>query len=154
MKKTICNAYKSLSGQKWDAPFILSLLVFETVLSLAIIRFVPYTEIDWVAYNEEVDGYTSGERDYMKIRGQTGPLVYPAGFLYLYSVLQYLTGGDGSDVRKGQYLFAILYVVNSAIVLVLYTMIARRLNDGDDSGRKKKTDDEPANDMSMAHSIW
>lgn len=37
------------------------------------------TEIDWVAYMEEVEGVVNGTWDYIKLRGGTGPLVYPAG---------------------------------------------------------------------------
>jgi alpha-1,3-mannosyltransferase len=35
-----------------------------------------------------------GERDYAKLRGDTGPLVYPAGFVYLFAALKRLTGGS------------------------------------------------------------
>ena len=46
------------------------------------------TEIDWVAYMQEVEGVVNGTYDYTKLQGDTGPLVYPAGryllFLYLY----------------------------------------------------------------------
>ena len=49
------------------------------------------TEIDWVAYMQEVSGVLDGERDYSKLRGDTGPLVYPAGFVYLFAVLKYIT---------------------------------------------------------------
>lgn len=28
------------------------------------------------------------------MKGDTGPLVYPAGFLYIYSGIQYVTGGQ------------------------------------------------------------
>lgn len=44
------------------------------------------TEIDWVAYMQEVKGFLDGERNYLNLRGDTGPLVYPAGFVYAYSV--------------------------------------------------------------------
>jgi hypothetical protein len=37
------------------------------------------TEIDWIAYMQEVGGFMGGELDYTKLRGDTGPLVYPAG---------------------------------------------------------------------------
>lgn len=37
--------------------------------------------------------FLNGERDYGNIEGDTGPLVYPAGFLYVYSAIQYITGG-------------------------------------------------------------
>jgi alpha-1,3-mannosyltransferase len=41
-----------------------------------------------------VDAFLEGERDYTKIEGDTGPLVYPAGFLYFYSAIKFLTGGQ------------------------------------------------------------
>lgn len=68
---------------------------------------------------EEVDGYESGERDYTKIEGNTGPLVYPAGFLYIFSGLKRLTD-EGSNIFKAQVIFAGIYIVNLAVVLVLY----------------------------------
>lgn len=42
----------------------------------------------------QVDGFLGGERDYTKLKGDTGPLVYPAGFLYAYSAIQFVTGGQ------------------------------------------------------------
>ena len=65
----------------------------EAALCALIIRRVPYTEIDWEArpprppsrlagadarlclcqaYMQEVAGYAAGERDYTKLRGDTG----------------------------------------------------------------------------------
>ena len=41
-----------------------------------------------------------GERDYQSIRGGTGPLVYPAGFLYLFSGLRAASGGG--DIAAAQ----------------------------------------------------
>lgn len=41
-----------------------------------------------------MDTFLEGERDYTKIEGDTGPLVYPAGFLYVYSAIKFLTGGQ------------------------------------------------------------
>ena len=60
---------------------------------------------------------TQGERDYELIKGGTGPLVYPAGFLYLYTALRWLTGGA---ILPAQLLFAVLYLANQALVLALY----------------------------------
>ncbi|KAL7488121.1 hypothetical protein ACHAW6_013726 [Cyclotella cf. meneghiniana] len=121
----------------YDIPYIVLLLLFETALTCLIVTHIPYTEIDWVAYMQEVSAYQNGERDYLNIRGDTGPLVYPAGFLYLYSRFKTLashvaaaeeggdvSGLDGSTssvaVRKIQWVFAALYLVNSAVVLALY----------------------------------
>ena len=40
---------------------------------------------------QEVSGYLNGETNYLNLKGDTGPLVYPAGFLYIFSGLYYLT---------------------------------------------------------------
>lgn len=33
------------------------------------------TEIDWIAYMQEVEGVVNGTYDYLKLKGDTGPLV-------------------------------------------------------------------------------
>lgn len=58
-----------------------------------------------------------GERDYKNLRGDTGPLVYPAGFVYVFSALRWLTGGG---VRAAQCVFAGLYLLTQAAVMALY----------------------------------
>jgi alpha-1,3-mannosyltransferase len=97
------------------------LLVAEAALCLLIIRRVPYTEIDWEAYMQEVGGYMEGELDYAKLKGDTGPLVYPAGFVYLFAWLRRLTGGS---VVAAQYIFAALYLATQAVVMALYARTA------------------------------
>lgn len=77
------------------------------------------TEIDWKAYMEEVAGFEGGERDYTKIEGCTGPLVYPAGFLYIFSFLKSVTS-NGSDILRAQVIFAGLYILTLAVTLILY----------------------------------
>jgi alpha-1,3-mannosyltransferase len=77
------------------------------------------TEIDWKAYMEEVEGYLNGERDYRLIQGSTGPLVYPAGFVYIFTGLRYLTN-NGTDIFKAQNIFLFIYIINLAVVLILY----------------------------------
>ncbi|XP_047981038.1 dol-P-Man:Man(5)GlcNAc(2)-PP-Dol alpha-1,3-mannosyltransferase-like isoform X2 [Salvia hispanica] len=71
-----------------------AVLLADAVLVSLIIAYVPYTKIDWDAYMSQVTGFLGGERDYSKLKGDTGPLVYPAGFLYIYSAIQYVTGGE------------------------------------------------------------
>ncbi len=78
---------------------------------------VSDTEIDWIAYMQEVGGFLEGERDYMKLKGDTGPLVYPAGFVYLYSVLYWVTG-SGEKLVVVQWIFAALYVASLAVVMM------------------------------------
>ncbi|KAJ3163491.1 dolichyl-P-Man:Man(5)GlcNAc(2)-PP-dolichol alpha-1,3-mannosyltransferase [Geranomyces michiganensis] len=96
-----------------------ALLALETVLCTLIIRKVSYTNIDWDAYMQEVGGFLAGERDYAKLEGDTGPLVYPAGFVYVYSALWYITNA-GKDIRLAQYLFAGLYIVTLIVVMAVY----------------------------------
>ena len=138
----IRQLYIRLSSATFDVPYVVSLLILETILCIVIIQHVTYTEIDWTAYMEEVETYMAGERDYRQIRGGTGPLVYPAGFLYLYRWLRHVAGGDGTDIRAAQYAFAALYVMNAAVVLSLYTLVVRQLR------RSDRTE------LSLAHMTW
>lgn len=68
---------------------------------------------------EQISQYVSGERDYTKIRGGTGPLVYPAGHVYIYTALYYLTN-QGKNILLAQQLFAGLYLVTLAAVMECY----------------------------------
>ncbi|CAI7755691.1 unnamed protein product [Closterium sp. NIES-54] len=77
------------------------LLIAEAVLCSAIIAKVPYTKIDWDAYMAQVTGFQHGERDYTKLEGDTGPLVYPAGFLLSFSALKWITGGIVANAQVG-----------------------------------------------------
>ncbi|KAK1277750.1 Dol-P-Man:Man(5)GlcNAc(2)-PP-Dol alpha-1,3-mannosyltransferase [Acorus gramineus] len=107
-----------LNGYRISKPqFASALLALDAILVALIIAYVPYTKIDWDAYMSQVDGFLGGERDYMKLRGDTGPLVYPAGFLYVYSAVQIITGGE---VYPAQILFGVLYLINLGIVLTIY----------------------------------
>ncbi|KAK9812595.1 hypothetical protein WJX72_000071 [[Myrmecia] bisecta] len=94
------------------------LLLGEAVLCGLIIWKVPYTEIDWVAYMQEVQGFLQGELDYTHLKGETGPLVYPAGFVYIYSALHWLT--RGGDIFPGQLVFALVYLATQAVVFYIY----------------------------------
>ncbi|KAL6968485.1 dolichyl-P-Man:Man5GlcNAc2-PP-dolichol alpha-1,3-mannosyltransferase [Sarracenia purpurea var. burkii] len=109
------SALKLFENPKVGFAFVL--LFIDVLLVSLIIAYVPYTKIDWDAYMSQVHGFLEGERDYRNLNGDTGPLVYPAGFLYIYSAMQFLTGGQ---VYPAQILFGILYISNLAIVLFIY----------------------------------
>lgn len=47
------------------------------------------TEIDWKAYMEEVQGVENGEYDYANLKGGTGPLVYPGGFVWIFMMIKW-----------------------------------------------------------------
>ena len=116
---------KHLAEPQYDGPYVALLCLAEVVLCWAIIHKVAYTEIDWIAYMQEVEGWwLHGEHDYRLLRGDTGPLVYPAGFLYLFTLLRYLTE-TGTNIRRAQHLFAAFYIIQSAIVLLIYSRVIR-----------------------------
>ncbi|KAL3644778.1 dolichyl-P-Man:Man(5)GlcNAc(2)-PP-dolichol alpha-1,3-mannosyltransferase [Castilleja foliolosa] len=98
--------------------FACVVLLADSILISLIISYVQYTKIDWDAYMSQVSGFLGGERDYSKLEGDTGPLVYPAGFLYIYSAIQYVTGGQ---VYPAQILFGLLYLANLGMVLLIYS---------------------------------
>ncbi|KAI3980073.1 hypothetical protein MKX01_042727 [Papaver californicum] len=97
--------------------FAFGLLIVDSILVSLIIAYVPYTKIDWDAYMTQVSGFLEGERNYSNLKGDTGPLVYPAGFLYVYTSIQFITGGE---VYPAQILFGVLYIVNFGIILYIY----------------------------------
>lgn len=114
----IVQLAEHLAQSKYDSLFLTLLLSAELILCLLILRYVSYTEIDWEAYMQEVRmWWVGGETDYTKIYGATGPLVYPAGFLYLFAVLRDLTG---ESVEKAQPYFLVFYLATQLAVLLLY----------------------------------
>lgn len=83
-----------------------------TVAALAVL-YVPFTDIDWTAYRQEVAPVLNGTQfDYAKLRGDTGPLVYPAGFVWLYGALEWLWG---DALRPQQWLFAAGLTASTAL---------------------------------------
>lgn len=68
---------------------------------------------------QQIAQYRSGERDYTKIYGGTGPLVYPAAHVYTYSFLYWMTD-EGENILLAQGVFAGLYLVTLAVVMACY----------------------------------
>ncbi|KAI6647287.1 Dol-P-Man:Man(5)GlcNAc(2)-PP-Dol alpha-1,3-mannosyltransferase [Oopsacas minuta] len=95
------------------------LLPIELILNILVINHVKYTEIDWEAYMHEVEGFINGTLDYAKLNGSTGPLVYPAGFVYIFSVLYSITD-CGRIIPLAQYIFAGIYLVNLVVIFRIY----------------------------------
>ncbi|KAJ3478157.1 hypothetical protein NLI96_g9958 [Meripilus lineatus] len=91
----------------------------DAALTQLIIRFVPYTEIDWETYMIQLGLYLDGERDYAFLQGPTGPLVYPAGHLYVHQVLHALTN-KGVNVAVAQQVYGFLYLQSLALACAIY----------------------------------
>ncbi|XP_029795630.1 dol-P-Man:Man(5)GlcNAc(2)-PP-Dol alpha-1,3-mannosyltransferase isoform X3 [Suricata suricatta] len=95
------------------------LCLAEVGITFWVIHRVAYTEIDWKAYMAQVEGVINGTYDYTQLQGDTGPLVYPAGFVYIFMGLYYATG-RGTDIRMAQHIFAVLYLATLLLVFLIY----------------------------------
>lgn len=67
-----------------------------------------------------LDIYYNKNNNCSYISGDTGPLVYPAGFVYVYSLLYFITS-RGQYVRLAQYIFICIYLLQLYFALRLYT---------------------------------
>eukprot|EP01095_Lingulamoeba_sp_RSL-Kostka_P000131 TRINITY_DN10238_c0_g1_i1.p1 TRINITY_DN10238_c0_g1~~TRINITY_DN10238_c0_g1_i1.p1 ORF type:complete len:433 (+),score=81.54 TRINITY_DN10238_c0_g1_i1:27-1325(+) len=99
--------------------FFILAFIGELVLNYLIVTKISYTEIDWIAYMQEVKGVIDGDYNYSNLRGDTGPLVYPGGFVWIYTILYYVTS-EGTNILLGQYIFIGLYMVFMTILFLLY----------------------------------
>uniref|UniRef100_A0A7S3K3J4 dolichyl-P-Man:Man5GlcNAc2-PP-dolichol alpha-1,3-mannosyltransferase n=1 Tax=Aureoumbra lagunensis TaxID=44058 RepID=A0A7S3K3J4_9STRA len=54
---------------------------------------------------------------YGEIFGPQGPLVYPAGFVWLYAILRWFTG---EEIAIAQHIFAVFYIVDVTIMARIY----------------------------------
>lgn len=98
------------------------LIALEVVINYWVIKNVNYTEIDWSTYMAQIGtifGYSDGKSNlnfnYTQIEGPTGPLVYPAGHVYVFYLFKELTE-NGQNIRIAQYIFLCIYI--SQLILV------------------------------------
>ncbi|GAC95073.1 hypothetical protein PHSY_002648 [Pseudozyma hubeiensis SY62] len=98
-----------------------TLVISSAVLSETIIRRISFTEIDFQTYLGQAALFLDGQRDYTKLDppGGSGPCVYPAAHIYLYSFLHWLTDG-GARILPAQHFFATLLDANNVLVALLY----------------------------------
>ncbi|KAM8954100.1 dol-P-Man:Man(5)GlcNAc(2)-PP-Dol alpha-1,3-mannosyltransferase [Pelodytes ibericus] len=115
------NKEQLLIDPRYTAVLGAFLCILELGVTHWVINKVPYTEIDWKAYMDEVEGVLNGTYDYTKLQGDTGPLVYPAGFVYIFSAFYYLTE-HGRNIRVAQYIFAVLYILTLLLVFRIYVL--------------------------------
>jgi len=90
--------------------------------------------------------YIKGERDYAKITGSTGPLVYPGAHVWIYKQLYRITD-EGRDVQRAQYIFALVYLGTLALVFQCYRKA--RVSILSQSNPLAKIDDDRSRHMSF-----
>ena len=95
----------------------LALIVGECLIVTFIVARVTYTEIDYVTYQEQARAVMHGERHYASIEGPQGPLVYPAGHVWLYVAVSHFSN---DSVATAQRLFGGLYVLDVLVVAYVY----------------------------------
>jgi alpha-1,3-mannosyltransferase len=95
-------------------------LVWEVVVHVVLFWKARFTHIDWNAYMEQVGTvWNDSQYDYAQIKGDTGPVAYPAGYVYIYTVFYHLTSG-GVDLNTARILFSLLYLLNLGVVCSIY----------------------------------
>ncbi|CUS21530.1 LAQU0S03e04676g1_1 [Lachancea quebecensis] len=97
-------------------------VVIELLALKWIVTHVEYTEIDYKAYMEQIWTIQAGETDYSAIEGSTGPLVYPAGHVWIYEALEHATSGM-DNLKAGQTIFQCLYVATLALQMICYVLV-------------------------------
>ncbi|XP_067945552.1 dol-P-Man:Man(5)GlcNAc(2)-PP-Dol alpha-1,3-mannosyltransferase-like [Watersipora subatra] len=122
--KAMKSAYAAIFDPTQATVAMVLLLLAEAFLNVFIIRAVKYTEIDWVAYMQEVEGVINGTYDYTLLKGDTGPLVYPGGFVCVYTVLYYLTD-LGTNIRLAQYIYMFFYLLTIILVFNIYRKVCK-----------------------------
>lgn len=98
------------------------IIALTSIITKIIILKVSYTEIDFKTYMQQIELVNEGELDYSLIKGDTGPIVYPAGFIQIYQILYNITNG-GEDIILAQAFFGYLMTFTNFIVLIIYTMV-------------------------------
>ena len=107
----------ALLVDRYRTYWIVGVFLADACLSVLALWRTPFTDVDWTSYSQQLDLIWGGERNYADIRGDTGPLVYPAGHVLFYSVLRGLTGGK---LFQAQAVFCGLYLIQMGMVFYLY----------------------------------
>lgn len=67
---TVDEIKKYIIDPHYVTPVCIILFLVEAVLNVIVIEKVKYTEIDWIAYMQEVEGFLNGTLDYKELKGR------------------------------------------------------------------------------------
>lgn len=126
LRNVVLDIYRGVIALFID-PFVNRIIIpivvtLSSIAAKLIIANVPYTEIDFKTYIQQVQLVNAGELDYSLITGDTGPIVYPAGFVQVYQVLNWITD-NGSEIGFAQAIFGYVFVATTLLTCVVYTMV-------------------------------
>ncbi|KAG6811325.1 hypothetical protein H0H92_007989 [Tricholoma furcatifolium] len=119
LKRPIQSAVSLLTDPAYFWTLAILIIIGDVVLTRLIIGFVSYTEIDWETYMIQTELYLKGQHNYSMIEGPTGPLVYPAGHLYIHSFLHDITDA-GRNIALAQHIYGVLYVATLVLTCAIY----------------------------------
>ncbi|CUM65645.1 uncharacterized protein PRCAT00003293001 [Priceomyces carsonii] len=120
--KDIYNGIHSLIFDPLCNKIVIPIIItVGSIISKIVPSLVPYTEIDYITYMQQIEVINNGELDYDLIYGDSGPIVYPAGHVQIYQILYYFTNG-GEYINTAQKLFGYLFTISLLMVLVIYSM--------------------------------
>ena len=95
------------------------LLIVELLVNIYFLHHGPLHPIDYPTYLVQVRQIRLGERDYSKIYGPTGPLVYPGGHVVVFMFFERLFGIKGDDNWPGyvpaQWIFLALQLIQTCV---------------------------------------
>ncbi|KAF8626241.1 hypothetical protein AX15_004921 [Amanita polypyramis BW_CC] len=113
------SAYRLFTDPNYFWILATLVIMADAVFTELIIRFIPYTEIDWKTYMVQISLYLKGERNYSNLTGPTGPLVYPAGHVHIHELLYRITD-SGRNLRVAQHIYGCLYIVSLLVSCAIY----------------------------------
>lgn len=123
LKNVLLDIYNGVTSVITDPAanrFAAMLVVFlSSIACKVIIKKVSYTEIDFSTYMQQIEMVNDGALDYEIIGGDTGPIVYPAGFVQVYQALHWLTDG-GANLEIAQLAFGYLFSATTLLTAVIY----------------------------------
>lgn len=95
------------------------LLSIEGLLNLYFLYHGPLHPIDYPTYLVQARQIRLGERDYAKVIGSTGPLVYPGGHVLIFTIFERAFGIKGDVDWNGylsaQLVFLVLQLVHTYV---------------------------------------
>ncbi|CAX41333.1 Dol-P-Man-dependent alpha(1-3)-mannosyltransferase, putative [Candida dubliniensis CD36] len=109
------------------------IICLSSIITKLVINKIPYTEIDFITYMQQIELINNkGIIKYSEIKGDSGPIVYPGGFVQIYQFIQWLissstteNGGGGElvlsfDIREAQYIFSYLFTISIIFNCLIY----------------------------------
>lgn len=96
------------------------IICIASILTKIVINKIPYTEIDFKTYMQQIELINKGKLKYDEIYGDSGPIVYPGGFVQIYQIIKSLTDGN---IKEVQLIFSYLFTISIAFTCVIYSNI-------------------------------